>query len=173
MLFRSEKFDDFPSDDKEKYIEHVIPNVVTPYVAPPPTIDIVRDYDYKKLYDPLEDPTRRPDRYIMGPLYARGYFDYPTRGYPDNFRWLGLLINTAAGNGNSNKILRLFGRPKYPASTTEYDYYTMVNIGNDQIKVGIDHRKELYDGDHVFVKEIGTDYTVQLNRNDDLAYTPF
>lgn len=151
------------------------PNMVPMPPIPPISsmIDIVKDYDYKKIYDPLEDPTKRPDRYVMGPLYGRRYFDYPTRGYPDNFRWFGLLISTDGTHDKPNKILRLFGRPKYPNSTTDYDYYTMINTGYDQIKVNLEQRKELYDDDTVYVKELGKTYRVQMNKNDDLQYTPF
>lgn len=154
--------------------------VETPTVIPPP-IDIIRDYDYRKIYDPLEDPTRRPDRYTLGPFgyhgignigYRNTLFDYPTRGYPDNFRWMGLLM--CHGNTDkSNKILKLFGRPKYYGNTSEYEYYTMINSGHDQIKVNLEQKKELYDDDKVNVKELGTIYTVQLNKKDDLKYVPF
>lgn len=159
--------------ENPNFVEHVMTPTMTPYVPTTPMVDVVRDYDYRKLYDPLEDPVKRPDRYVMGPLMARGYFDYPTRGYADNFRWLGLLMSTSEHGDKVNKILKLFGRPRYPNTTTDFDYYTMINTGYEPIKVSLDQKKELYDGDQVSVKELGMKYMVQLNKNEDLAYTPF
>lgn len=137
-------------------------------VPPPPPIDPVRSYDYRKLYDPLEDPTTRVDRYLLGPLEYRRMFNYPTQGYPDTYRWLGILICTD-DDVPKNKIIKLFGRQKYPNSN-DYQYYTMLNMDHDQIKVHIHRRKELYDDDIVNISELGKTYKVQLNKDDDMRY---
>lgn len=134
-------------------------------VAIPP--DAVRSYDYRKLYDPLEDPTTRVDRYLLGPIDYRRMFNYPTQGYPDTYRWLGILI--CDEDEPKNKIIKLFGRQKYPNSN-DYQYYTMINMDHDQIKVHIHRRKELYDGDEVEISELGKKYKVQLNKDDDMRY---
>jgi hypothetical protein len=127
-------------------------------------------YDYNKLVDPLEEPTKRVDRYLLGPLEYRRMYNHPVRGYPDNPRWLGLLISEE--DDNSNKILKLFGRQKYPGSS-HYEYYTMINMGFDQIKVHIHGKKELYDDDVVNVSELNKNYKVKLNKNDDNSYNPY
>lgn len=135
-----------------------------------PITDPVKIYDYQKMNDPLEEPTKRVDRYLLGPVQLRRMFNYPVRGDPDNPRWLGLLIGE--GDNDPNKIIKLFGRQKYPGSD-HYEYYTMINMGFDQIKVHIHQRKELYDGDEVMVHELNKKYRVKLNKNDDMAYNPY
>jgi hypothetical protein len=64
------------------------------------TRDPIRDYDYRKLHDPLEEPTRRVERYEIPPGYVLKHIDLPTRGYPDNFKQVGLLI-CVTGNKNA------------------------------------------------------------------------
>jgi hypothetical protein len=161
----------------------IIPQFATPQLFVPPIIstvpeqsirqpltDPVKMYDYNKLVDPLEEPTKRVDRYLLGPLEYRRMYNHPVRGYPDNPRWLGLLISEE--DDNSNKILKLFGRQKYPGSS-HYEYYTMINMGFDQIKVHIHGKKELYDDDVVNVSELNKNYKVKLNKNDDNSYNPY
>lgn len=160
-----------PNKEIHKHID-IHPTVKIIETPMPPRIDPVKLYDYKKLYDPLEDPTKRVDRYLLGPLEMKRMFNYPTHGYPDNYRWIGLLISEDTSD-EKNKILRLFGRQKFPRSN-EYQYYTMINMGHDQIKVHLHHYcRELYDHDDVTIKELGKKYTVQLNKDDDLTYNPY
>jgi hypothetical protein len=144
--------------------------VISPQIIQPPPVDPLKMYDYQKLVDPLEEPTKRVDRYLLGPLHLRHMFNHPVRGYPDNPHWLGLLIST--DDDQTNKIIKLFGRQKYPGSA-QYDYYATINMGFDQIKVKIDRKKELYDDDIVEIGEINKTYKVKLNKNDDFSYNPY
>jgi len=146
--------------------------IINPIVSNPPVIpvDPVKEYDYKKLIDPLQEPTKRVDRYLLGPLEYRNMFNYPVRGYHDSPHWIGLLINN--DDTTDNKIIKLFGRQKYPSSN-QYEYYTIINMGMDKIKIHIDHTKELYDNDNVEIKELGKIYYVKLNKNDDYEYNPY
>lgn len=139
---------------------------------PPILSDTVRQYDYNKMFDPLEEPARRVPRHELYPMYLKGLLDLPTRGYPDNFTQIGILIRQD-DNNKDNKILRLFSRQEYPGSST-YEYYTAINNGNDQIKIPlrVKHR-ELYEDDIVYVKEMDADYKVQLHRYDQPRYYPF
>lgn len=137
-------------------------------------VDVIRNYDYNKIVDPLIEPTRRMSRYAIPPYYLKRILDYPTRGYPDNFIQQGILVQR--GDllvSNENKILRLFGRQEFPGSN-RHEYYIMVNSGLDQIKIPIrsKHQKELNDGDHVYIKELNEDYKVSLYKNDALKYYP-
>lgn len=143
-----------------------------PPVPPVPSVDPVRQYDYRKVYDPLEDPTRRVSRYDIPPVYLKNLIDIPTRGYPDNFTQIGVLIKTNNTN-NDNKIIRLFGRQEYPGSN-RYEYYTMINNGLDQIKIPIKNRagRELYDGDSVKIRELDEFYKVKLFKYDAPKYYP-
>ena len=64
-----------------------------------------------------------------------------------------------------NKIIRLFGR-EHNYNSDRYDYYTSINSGLDKIKIPIDYRrKELYDGDSIYIKELDENYKVQIHRN--------
>ena len=141
---------------------------------PPPTLDIVREYDYSRSFDPLEEPTRRVPRHEIPPIHLKRTIDIPTRGYPDNFTQIGTLVKKGDPNKNeNNKILRLFGRQEYPGSN-RYEYYTMVNSGHDAIKIPINtkRRYELFDGDIIRIKELKDKYEVNLHRFDAPKYYP-
>ena len=139
-----------------------------------PTInhDPVREYDYKKSYDPLEDPTRRVERHFLPPVHVKNYIDIPTRGYPDNFHQVGTLISES-GSDVDNKVLRLFGRQEFPGSN-KYEYYTAINSGHDQVKVPLDTTRgqELYDDDVVVISELGSNFIVKLHKYDAPKYYP-
>lgn len=134
--------------------------------------DIVREYDYNNLYDPLEQPTRRIPRYEIYPYYMKRQIDFPTRGYPDNFTQLGIIIRDNEKQ-DDNKILRLFGRQEYPGSDV-YEYYTLINSGNDQIKIPIHNRrrKELYTDDVIYIRELDSSYKVRLYKYTEPKYYP-
>ena len=53
---------------------------VPPLMPTHPVVDVVREYDKRKLYDALEDPTMRTDRHVLGPLEYRRMFNHPTQG---------------------------------------------------------------------------------------------
>lgn len=135
--------------------------------------DLIRDYDYRKINDPLENPARRVPRHAIPPYYLKQFIDIPTRGYPDNYHLLGILIrNDGESEGPSeNKILRLFGRETYPGSNM-YEYYTSIASGLDHIKLPIDtpRTKEFNDNDSVTV--LNKTYNVQLHPCDAPKYYP-
>lgn len=139
-------------------------------------VDPVKEYDRSKVYDPLTSPTRRSPRDQIPPYYLKRRLDIHTRGYPDNYQQMGVLIRVSSSEStdNYNKILRLFGRQKYPSSN-KYEYYATINSGNDMIKIQIDNKynKELYDDDIVTISALGTDtYKVSLYDNDTWTYYP-
>lgn len=154
----------YQSNNKQEQIN--IPSIYQEQLGDP-----VMSYDYNKLYNPLTDPTRRINRYEIPPYYFKGMIDFPTRGYPDSYSQLGVLVNKK--KDQDNKILRLFGRQTYPGSNT-YEYYIMVNSGLDNIKLPLNTRRrnELYDGDEVFVSELDKKYTVNLYKYDYPRYYP-
>ena len=139
-------------------------------------IDPVREYDRSKISDPLTSPTRRSPRDQIPPYYIKRKLDIHTRGYPDNYQQMGILVrvSTTESSDTDNKILRLFGRQKYPSSN-KYEYYATINSGNDMIKIQIDNKydKELYDDDIVTITALGSDtYKVSLYDNDTWTYYP-
>lgn len=161
----------------------------------PRKYDAIKNYDIRKMNDPLEQPTKRPDRYVIGNIGERKYLNIATQGYPDNFRLLGTLNsidynsqNTQTENNdnsisnvnsigfnliNPNNILQLFGRQKYPGSSSEYEYYTIITSGNKEIKIHLPNKNEVYDGDDFYINELGKKMYVKLYPNDELRYNPF
>jgi hypothetical protein len=134
--------------------------------------DIIREYDYSKLDDPLVEPTRRVARHEIQPFYLKNMIDIPTQGYPDNFTQIGLLIKEDLSDKSDTNMLRLFGRQEYPGSN-HYEYYAMVNNGHDQVKIPVKVRKhELYEDDVVFVDELNESYRVNLYKFDAPKYYP-
>jgi len=73
-----------------------------------------------------------------------------------------------------NQILKLFGREKFPNST-EYEYYVIVNTGfNDNIKYFLENvRKELYDGDNVYIDILKSKYRVKIMKERIFEYNPY
>ena len=141
-----------------------------------PRRDIIKDYDYRVVNDILTGPIKRPARDIIGPIVTRPLFNLYTRGPPDSFSWIGLLITTDVSPADSkNKIIKLFGRQKYPNSNN-WDYYVATYAGGDDtVKISLNkdiYKKELYDDDVVTIAELGMNYKVKINRDDFLAYNP-
>jgi hypothetical protein len=104
--------------------------------------------DYRVVYDPLIPAVQRPAIYNFPPAKIAQYIDIPTRGFPDSYQYLGNLFRKS-----DEKVIKLFGRLKYPRSD-KYDYY---GIGSDSAnldyKIPIETRnfKEIYNGDEIDV----------------------
>lgn len=169
-------------NNKEQMVNApVVQPITVPIVQPmsqpvtlPEMEDVIMEYDYRNLSDPLKNPVRRVARHEIQPALMRRLIDIPTLGYPDNYTQMGTLVKLGNPDRNvENRLLRLFGRQEYPGSR-RYEYYTAVNSGLDQIKVPLYTRgkQELYDGDKVHVKEIDEDYRVELFRYDEPKYYP-
>jgi hypothetical protein len=126
----------------------------TPCICPacPTILDTnTSNRDYRVLSDPLYPPEQRSDSgsYTMNPNAQNGYFRYPTRGYPPPYQLKGYLVDTT----NPSNILSLFGRPKYPGST-EFQYYvSKKDVNNNEIKIDIDNKRELFNNDIVVIKK--------------------
>ena len=139
--------------------------------------DPITNIDLRNINDPLTGPIRRPTRDAIGPMVGNPLFNIYTQGPPDSYSWLGILTSSETTDKN-NKLLKLFGRQRYPNSTT-WDYYVQAYTGGasgDTIKISLDknkYRRELYDGDSVDVQELGMSYNVKLNRDDVFTYNPY
>ena len=122
--------------------------------------------DHAALSNPLYPPYRRMPRHVYG---RKVPFNFPTRGYVDNFQYIGNLIRN-----NDERIVKLFGRQKYPRST-EYEYYGMMSDnGGSQVKVQISNSKELYNGDIVRIPLLNNStFKVQLHKLDEPRYNPY
>ena len=132
--------------------------------------NIIKRYDEKKIFDILEEPSKRPSRSEIGDIGFRRYINIATQGYPDNYHLIGILMNN---EGFENRILKLYGREKYPRSIL-WEYYTIISDGNDMIKIEINNKnnKELYTGDKIYIEELKKEYEVKMYSNDELKYNP-
>jgi len=132
--------------------------------------NIIKRYDERKIYDVLEEPSKRPSRSEIGDIGFRRYINIATQGYPDNYHLIGILMNN---EGFENRILKLYGREKYPRSIL-WEYYTIISDGNDMIKIEINNKnnKELYTGDKIYIEELNKEYEVKMYSNDELKYNP-
>ncbi|ARF09778.1 hypothetical protein Indivirus_3_27 [Indivirus ILV1] len=181
-----------PQNEKMENIELTNPSPIStqdPVLTQPPILitptqpisDPIIEYDYRKIFDPLTDPTRRVPRHEIPTLPFKRLLDFPTRGFPDNYTQIGILkLYETCKHGrekkinlDNNSILRLFGRQEYPGSN-RYEYYTAINNGFDQIKIPVRNRRknELYDGDEIFIDELDRKYRVKLLKYDAPKYYP-
>ncbi len=130
----------------------------TPCICPtcPTAPDVVTtgnnfQRDYRVINDPLYPPEQRSDsnytssyNYSYGNQYG-GYFRYPTRGYPPPYQLKGYLVDKS----DPKNILSLFGRPKYSGST-EFEYYVSKrDINNNDLKIDIPNKREIFDKDEL------------------------
>jgi hypothetical protein len=164
------------------YLPQNIPNGLGPIGLTGPTpmqmplpVDRLKDYDYKNMGDMFFSPTKRPPRYVIGGIMENPLFNIYTRGYPDNPTWYGVLIANDEDKlkDPDNKIIKLFGRQVYPNST-EYEYYVILNTGNDQTKIALrKYKRELFDKDEVYIPELKMKYILRMNNtNNFLKYYP-
>jgi hypothetical protein len=137
-------------------------------------VDIITEYDYRNLNDPLKEPGRRPSRDVIAPLIGNPHLNIPTRGYPDSFSIQGYLVDDTATKKDDNKIIKLFGRQQFTGSS-EWTYYVEIynGGGHDKIKFELDRQRELFDEDKVYVDLIKRNYKVKLLRTKGLEYNPF
>lgn len=151
------------------------PNVI--YQPPPISKDDADDLalgelpprrrDYRKIYDPLKEPSRRyisyPNGYIPG-----GNINIPTQGYLPSYQNMGYL---SSGEDGPNKMLKLYGRR---LDTHRYEYYTTHHKDPTlKIPLEIKNDKELMDGDNVHVPGYQSDYKVTLYDFEAPKYIPY
>jgi hypothetical protein len=162
--------------------DYVSPDVIveTPNISCPkcecptviPVIDpnISPQRDYRVINDPLYPPEQRSDTgssYYPNPTSLN--FRIPTRGYPPPYQLKGYLVD----ENNNGNILQLFGRPKYPGSS-EFQYYVSKrDINNNEIKIDIPQKRELYNDDRVKINKIfNGDYKYVELKMEDLIQPP-
>ena len=133
--------------------------------------DPIKEMDYKRLEDPLSPPFRRLPRHAY-PGVIKNVINYPTRGYPDNFHYVGNLMRQS-----DQKFIKLFGRQTYPGSN-KYEYYGITTDPNGmETKIQIKSPKddELMDQDEIDVEIFsnGGKFKLYLNEYDQPRYNPF
>ena len=135
--------------------------------------DLLKKRDYNALHDDLSAPTRRHPKHIY-PTQPNDFINnIPTRGFPDNYHYLGNLIRNS-----DNKIVKLFGRQIYPGSN-QYEYYGITTDNNGaeiKIKIDTNNNKELYDNDTIDIEFLDISkgsFKLFMNDFDRPRYNPF
>jgi hypothetical protein len=146
--------------------------IINPFIPLYPTDPLIgramlRDYDYKTLEDPLTPPLKRNDYDIPIPPYS-------TRGLPNSYKKMGLLVDKNADNNDIYKFMILVGRQKYNNSYY-FDYYvTEKNNTSTPLKFELkDMHKELFTGDKVKVHHLNKEYEVIIDNNVGFEYNPY
>jgi hypothetical protein len=123
--------------------------------------DYVSKRDKNVVYNNFAPPERRYYKEI----------NIPTRGYPDNYQLIGILLRDNTENGYN-----LYGRQKYPGAN-QYEYYIQGVFHHNSIKIPIRTKgdKEIEDGMEIHIP--GTDkkhglFKLKLYDYDLLRYIP-
>lgn len=107
--------------------------------------DIFIERDKKVINNILVAPERRLPRHAYPPKYFKDMINIPTRGYPDNYQQMGILVRK-----NDEKLLKLFGRQTYPGSS-KYEYYVVDSYSNSDNKIPLNVKgdRELNDKEKI------------------------
>jgi len=105
-------------------------------------------------------------------------FYYPTRGLPQSYQQMGVLIGEERRHRGEQTILPLIGRQTHPGSS-RYHYYTSTN-GYHPMKLPVVHKKrtcndstgceEIYSGNLVSVNGYDYDFKADIYPSPDLQY---
>ncbi len=132
----------------------------------------IQERDQKVVYNDFTAPERRQPEHAYPVKRVRSMINIPTRGLPDNYQMVGLLLRN-----NTETAFKLFGRQKYPGSN-QWEYYAQGVVSHNDIKIPLTIRgdREIEDGQTVVVP--GTDHSkggfkVKLYNFDLPRYNPF
>jgi hypothetical protein len=158
------------SDHSDQYYSMQQPVINRVQIQAPPPISLLKDYDYRAYADPLTPPFKRDDYMIPAQAFYPNGFDYYTRGEPGMFKKVGYLKNLNETN-QRHEFLTLMGRQKYMGST-QYEYYVTSTNSDQNLKFYLDaYKKELYEGDSVYVSQLKSNYEVFIDKNLDFEYS--
>lgn len=169
-----------------------------PYRRKPYHRNIIRNYDYRSYYNPFVRQYLRPEDYIIYDLDVYDYFEYPTRGEPNDFHIIGTLTTDTNPEitidnwkqteeekkskkedkerkiDKDNRVLKLFGRQRFPGSSSTWDYYTIISMGNESVKIDLGERREIYDAESIKIPELNdVRYKLKKYPGDIFRYNPF
>jgi hypothetical protein len=127
--------------------------------------------DIRASSDPFYPPWRRMPRHQYPPISIRRVTNVPTRGYADNFQFLGNLMRKT-----DEKAVQLYGREEYPGSK-KWEYYGYTTDTNGlQMKFKIGNKSdEFYDGDEISLPILDTSkgrFRLHMNEFDIPRYDP-
>ena len=109
-------------------------------------IDPLSERDIDVVENKFAAPERRLPRHNYPTESLKRLINIPTRGYPDNYQNLGMLVRK-----NDETLLKLFGRQKFPGSN-QWEYYVL--HGHDsftKIPLKIPGNKEISNNDLISI----------------------
>lgn len=162
----------YPPNNEVKYKKKVIINRDSEEI--PDQIDPVAKVDYLKIYDPMTEPDRRPERHNIPPDYVAMHMNISTRGFPESYHMVGTLQRTGSTTDLSlkEKLLTLYGRETYPHSKL-FEYYAIIPELGTKLQIENRTNNELFDDDTVYISELNGHYKVKMYKQEDPAYNPF
>lgn len=122
------------------------------------------------LYDDFAPPEKRVPEYLYPFNHVKNRLNIPTRGYPENYQVLGVLLRE-----NTETAYNLFGRQTYPGSNLWEYYCENDKYNNVKLPVKIRGDKEIMDGDTVHVPGMDNKnghFRVKLYKFDEPRYIP-
>jgi len=133
---------------------------------------MITNRDYRIIYDPLAPAVQRPATSVFPPTDIARYIDIPTRGYPDNYQYIGNLVRN-----NDEKVIKLFARQRLERRD-QYEYYGIsADMQGLDYKIPIETKyyQELYDGDEIDVSYYDTakgKFKVMIFPDQTFRYNP-
>lgn len=133
------------------------------------TQDIILDRDEKAVYNDFKPPERRLNRHNYPTESVKNLINFPTRGHPDNYQNLGIMVRK-----NDERILKLFGRQKFPGSS-QYEYYVVDSFNLQKYPLKLNGMKEISDKDVISIPWLDQGkgkFEVQIFDYDVPRYNP-
>ena len=155
---------------EKKYAKTKLKSPDSPFVQ---KIKALRKRDVNSVENSFQPPERRLQRHNYPDRSVKKLINIPPRGYPDDYHNIGMLVRK-----NDEKVLKLFGRQKFPGSN-QWEYYV---IGNDpnglntKIPLSIPGNKELYSNDTIAIPWLDQSkgkFELKLFNYDAPRYNPF
>ena len=127
--------------------------------------------DQNILLNDFAPPERRVPLHAYPNKIIKQQFNIPTRGIPDNYQLLGIVVRD-----NTETAYNLFGRQTFPGSN-QYEYYVQGNLDGNIVKIPIkiNGDREIEDDQPITIP--GTSFTkgvfkVKLYKLDVPRYNP-
>jgi hypothetical protein len=147
-LYIFEKNNKCKKNDKDDKVQHI-----NYYYNDIPQQLYLDKRDKDVLYDDFAPPERREPAYQYPSKYMRNRLNIPTRGIPDSYQLVGVLLRD-----NTESAYKLFGRQKYPGSS-QYEYYVQSVLYDNDVKIPIKIKGDKEVEEHQIVHIPGTDST--------------
>jgi len=158
------------NDSSSEEVEPTIENEETPIEK---KVKALRKRDINAVENNFKAPKRRLPRHAYPERSVRKLINVPTRGYPDDYHNVGMLVRK-----NDEKILKLFGRQKYPGSS-QWEYYVLGNDPNGlNSKIPLENpgHRELFDKDTIdlpWLDQSKGKFQIKLFDYDAPRYNPY